>query len=162
MGFLTFRGMRDIMGKSIGRLDLQVGQWVKFSTKTDLGSLSEGQQQIYQNTRIFLVVAREDAMFDSCRCYLIDENGKSYHYCPKKHSLGYVDLLWDNNNICAFSDEEIECVLGKETMLSVYQAAKAQLEKMSDYFSKHPAKKLNVDAKLEDKEVIASTLSTNI
>ena len=47
-------------------------------------------------------------------------------------------------------------------MASMYQAAKAQLEKMSDYFSKYPAKKLNVDAKLEDKEVVVFTLSTSI
>lgn len=35
------------MGESIGRWDLQVGQWVKFSTKKNLENLSEGQRQLY-------------------------------------------------------------------------------------------------------------------
>jgi hypothetical protein len=144
------------MAKSIGRCDLQVGQWVKFSTTQAPESLSKGQQDIYQNGRIFLVVTREDQGFDPCRCYLIDENGKSYDYCPRMHSLGYVDLLWDDHNTSAYSNEEVESTLGKEKMTSIYQAAKAQLEKMSGYFSKYPAKKLNVDAQLGDKEALAT------
>lgn len=101
-------------------------------------------------------MTREDHALDSCRCYLIDENGKSYDYCPRLHALGFVDLLWDDHNIFALSDEEVESTYGKDKMVSMYQAAKTQLEKMSDYFSKYRVEKINVDTMLGDKEVVAT------
>lgn len=61
-----------------------------------------------------------------------------------------------DDEVTAFSDEEIEAAYGKEKMQSVYQAAKAQLEKMNHYFSKYPARIFNVDAKLVDNEIIAA------
>lgn len=141
------------MSKNIGKWDLQIGQWVKFSTTKDLKEHPLSKQQIYSDSRIFLVATREDYSFNPCRCFLIDEEGKAYDYCPRMNSLGSVDLLWDDNMISVFSDEEVEDLYGKIGMKSMYLGAKSLLEERKDYFSRYPAKKLDIDAKLEALEV---------
>jgi hypothetical protein len=138
----------NTVGKTIGKFNLEVGQWVKFSTEKAHDSLSEKQKPIYQTDRIFLVLTREDALFDSCRCALIDETGKNYDYCPRMHELNFVGLIW-NHNIIAYSNDEVESFYEREKILSIYEAAQKYLDKMSDYFEEYAAKKLNVEIEIQ-------------
>ncbi|MFA5960835.1 MAG: hypothetical protein WC785_09990 [Tatlockia sp.] len=137
------------MGHTINIYDLQVGQWVKFFTKKSLNSLSEKQQKLYQAELIFLVVTREDVMYDSCRCNLVDNNGQLYDYCPRTKSLNSVDFSGDNV-IEAFSHEEIESVYGKDNMLMIAEMAQKHLEGLSEYSKKYAGKILDVDSILQN------------
>jgi len=138
----------NTVGKTIGKYDLEVGQWVKFSTEKDQDSLSEKQKPIYQKDRIFFVLTREDAMYDSCRCDLIDETGKNYDYNPRMHELGFVGLIWDHE-IIAYSNHEVESFYEREKILSIYEAAQKYLDKMSDDFMQYGANKLNLEIEIQ-------------
>lgn len=133
------------LGEAIGKYNLKVGQWIKFSIdeKTQNG-LSEEQKSIYQKDRIFLVLTREDEMFDSCRCYLLDEEGKKYDYCPRMHELHFIALIWDHE-IIAYSNDEVETFYEREKLLSIYEAAKKCLCEMNE----DRAKILNVEIEIQ-------------
>ena len=145
---MSLNRTNNTVGKTIGKYDLEVGQWVRFSTEKAQDSLSEDQKPIYQKDQLFLVLTREDALFDSCRRYLIDETGKAHDYCPRMHGLGFVDLVW-NQNVIAYSKDEIKFFYENEKILFIYEAAQEYLDKMSDYFKKYGAKKLNVEIEIQ-------------
>jgi len=129
------------MFRAIEREGLEVGQWIQFSTTEDLSNSESEVKAIYQENQRFLVISREDAPLDDCRCNVIDIDGKIYDYCARMFSLGFTNLSWDGK-IRAVTRESVEVILGKEKVEAVYQAAEKHLEKRADYFAKYPAQLL--------------------
>lgn len=135
------------LGEIIREDDVKIGQWIKFSIdENNQNSLSEKQKAIYQKDRIFLVFIRR--CLHSRRFHLIDENGETYTYYPMMHSLDHVDLVW-NQKIIVFSKNEIETFYDKEKILMIYETTQKRLDKMSDYFSKYKAIRLNVEIEIQ-------------
>ena len=112
----------SIVGKKIGKYDLVVGQWIKFSTSDkELSKASEKTKKFYQQEQLFLVLNRDDVMFDSCRCFLIDVSSVIYDYCPRMHELNFTSLIW-NHEITTFSHNEVETIYGKNKINAFYNA----------------------------------------
>lgn len=126
------------MALIINRTGLQVGQWIQFHTTKDLSQASEPQQAIYQENQRYLVFSREDALFDACRCNVMDIDGKSFDYCARMFSLGYTNLVSDGE-IRVVSKESVETIHGAEKVQAVYEAAKKRIDELSGYFTKYPA-----------------------
>jgi hypothetical protein len=116
----------------IDALSLKVGQWVKFSTDVKPSTLTEEQQKIYQGNRAFLVINRDDGMFDPCRCFLIDVNDELlYDYCPRMNSLGGAgDFVWGHQTL-EVPLEEVLPIYGREGTLSIYLRAQQHIERIN-------------------------------
>lgn len=119
------------------RTGLEVGQWVWFFTSEDLSDLELEKQAIYEKNQRYLVISREDVAFDSCRCNVVDIDGKIYDYCARLFYLGNNDL--DGVEIRLVSKKSVEQIHGVEKVQSVYQAAKEHIKGLSGYFSDYPA-----------------------
>jgi hypothetical protein len=128
---------------SIGIFDLQVGQWVIFQTDKPIETLTNAQKDIFN--RPFLVVTREDAFFDSCRCTLIGEDDKTYDYCPRVRTIGNASLA-DDHGIFIILSQKIESIFGKEKLESIYENVQKHLDSMAEYFKKYPAQKLDIES----------------
>lgn len=86
------------MSSPIGRYSLMPGQWVTFGH--DKKSVSEAQ------VGPFKVINRDDAFFDTCRCFLMNVEGKLVDYCPRMDMLG-PKFLPNGYNVKVISEEEM-------------------------------------------------------
>ena len=137
------------MSSIIGRRELKVGQWIHFHTTKDLNKASDALQAIYQESQRYLVFAREDEMFDACRCYVMDINGNSFDYNARMYSLGSTSLVY-KGEIRVVSKESVEAIHGAEKVEAVYLAAQKRIEELSDYFAKYPNQLLNTSNRKAD------------
>lgn len=130
------------MRRGISKTGLEVGQWVCFSATAEaLALASEPQKKIYEENHFFLVISREDAMWDGCRCNLVDKDGNCHDYCPRVCSLGWTNLFV-STEIFVVDQEEVNTLYGKEQRDQIYKNAQEHLEKKRDYFAKYPAQLL--------------------
>lgn len=122
-------------------MSLQVGQWIQFMTDKDLSvpaaRESEKRQAIYHKDQRYLVVTREDAACDPCRCRVIDIQAKKGDYCPRMNMLGCI-ALESYGNIRVDSRQNVEILHGKEKVQRVYDEAKKWIAETADYRAKYP------------------------
>lgn len=136
------------MSSVIGREGLQVGQWIQFTTEENIPTSQSEKKAIYEGSQRYLVISREDAFCDTCRCNVVDVNGKMYDYCARMFSLNYIDLVWDSE-IRVVSRENVEALHGVLKVQAVYQAAANHIGRLSEYFEKYPAQILGKTSREE-------------
>ena len=137
--------LSNVSSYSVGPTEISVGEWVKFCTDEDLSIASSEQKAIYQENQRYLVISREDHLFDECRCYLIEIlTGKMLGYCPRMQRLGDTDLIWVKN-VKVFSRKSVEALYDNAKVQAAYDAAKKHLEDHAYYFKVYPKETLNVD-----------------
>jgi len=120
------RNRKDVIQK-IDLFKPWPGQWLKFPTMGDL---------------LFLVVSREDEVGDPCRCFLIDEKGKSYDYCPRNFTikdltarLGPIDFFGPAPGECRIPVTEKVTKFPDEAVLHDYKDT-GTIERMADAAAK--------------------------
>lgn len=98
MQLLIIKHKKLFMSSPINRYSLKPGQWVVFSH--DKESVSK------ELVGPFKVISRDDAMLDTCFCFLMNVEGKLVGYCPNTCRLGLKDLPW-GYNVKVIGKEEI-------------------------------------------------------
>jgi hypothetical protein len=131
--------------RTVNKTGLAVGEWVQFVTEQDLKEAPVEQQEIYQQNQRFLVISRQNDLFDSCRCFLVDMAGKRYDYSARMNSLQHTRLV-NEGTIRAVSRDSVESIHGVERVQSVYRAAQKHIEDLADYFAEYPAQFLGQSA----------------
>lgn len=145
------------MGHKVYQDDFEIGQWVKFETANNIAELSSEEQNIYRQEAIFLVISREDKLYDAGRCYLVDNNGQLFDSCPRMQSLN--SITFTNMTIKAYSHEEADSIVGKEKMLEMVGMAQKHLQDLSEYFNKYGGKILDASSILEKQDFPKGVIS---
>lgn len=123
----------------IGRKDLEVGQWIQFSTQEDVSGAELKIRTAYEKNQRFLVISREDESTDLCRCYVVNMKGSLYDYNAETFSLGGYKLV-ENSEIRAVSKESVHGLHGIEKVQKIYQQATKYINTdLAEQFKKHPA-----------------------
>ncbi len=109
--------------KQIGRMELQVNNWVQFqATQDQLKHASEKRKAIHN--QFYLVVTRSDRYLDKCRCLLMDMAGNTHDYCAKTSMFDYDQSL--NGKIWVADVGEVESIYGSEKVRAIYDAARLE------------------------------------
>lgn len=140
------------------RVDLQPGQWIKFSANKKAQLLSNEYKMLSSEDRIFLVLKKQDTQF-SCNYILVDKDGIVFDYSdntsfPCLRSLGNNGTVEQVNNfrITAFSIDDVAKAYNHKLITSIYEAGGKFLDKMKPFhsFSFISIQKLDIDKAIED------------
>ncbi|NGX33926.1 MAG: hypothetical protein K1060chlam1_00269 [Candidatus Anoxychlamydiales bacterium] len=99
---------------------LEIGQWVQFTTDTDLSSYPRKTQEIYDQNQHFLVLGRDDPFFEPGNCYILDVTRRVHTYSASMFMFDQTNLLADTQ-IRIVSRAGVETLHEKSTIQVVYE-----------------------------------------
>ena len=116
------------MGTVITNNGLMVGQWVKFRTQEFSDQNLQPNNVFHRNQR-FLVITRQDLLWDPCNCYLMNLEEKIFKYSPNDLMFGdnilplSYEIVWVSNN-------DVENIKGKDRVNAINNKAREIINKI--------------------------------